>query len=124
MKGQHTQGRLAISEHGDAINEDDGVVIARFYSDFTADELRRAVACWNACNSLPTQTLEVLPGYAAAIAGANNANSALDAARALLAEVVQLDYGVVDSSYGHCTPSAEFYEVLSRIRTFQKGADA
>lgn len=48
----------------------------------------------------------------------------LAAARALLAEVVQLDYGVVDSSYGHCTPSAEFYEVLSRIRTFLKGADA
>ena len=69
MSAQHTPGRLSFKEQGEAnqfcLLDDTGkwyVVALLMNGEIHAARqeanMRRLVACWNACDGVPTETLE------------------------------------------------------------------
>lgn len=59
MSTAHTEGLLAlVADKGNVVNAKGEVVIPWLYTDFTDEDLRRVVACWNALDGLPTALLE------------------------------------------------------------------
>ena len=57
----YTQGKLSIKEcgQGSEIVNEQGEDITEFLNGaFVDDDARRLVACWNACNGIPTEEIE------------------------------------------------------------------
>ena len=65
MTTEHTQARLAYIERGDdyqrILRDEAGGAIAILYSGFRVQQgdARRLVACWNACQGISTEDLEL-----------------------------------------------------------------
>ena len=78
----HTQGRLRVTHNSWEVStlHCDGIAVARVHIDSDVDErtqqhlesvkeanARRLVACWNACDGIPTDMLEAMPFGPAAL---------------------------------------------------------
>lgn len=114
MSAAHTEGLLSRAESGGVVNAKGEVVIPYLYTDFTDEDLRRVVACWNACEGMNITFIENAAPLNKRIrdTDANVVRLAkeLVAARALLAEVAN--------------DSATTNHMLERIETFLKGGAA
>ena len=93
MSDTHTQGRAVIT---DTHSDFEFVVLRIGINDInckTEANARRLAACWNACEGLPTQDLEALsvPFSELSLGGLLSVRKELDAARALLSEILRLD---------------------------------
>lgn len=131
-KDQHYQGFIHVCSHGASVLRDsDGRWIADARSMIGSqgrDNARRLAACWNVCDGMSTDSLENMlmldatmssrftelkADAAHADASAIEAN--YDAARKLLAAVIENENAVV---FG---PDVPHHDVSYRIRDFLKG---
>ena len=122
MSGQHTKWWLHVCSHSDKRLRDEkgewvaDVASARRPEREDVANARRLAACWNACEGLETDDLEVV----SIKRGIDLQKAELAAARALLAEVIKPhdDYVAAIKAAGDMpveNPMAE------RIRAFLKG---
>lgn len=119
MSGQHTQGRLEAVDTTILFRSDRGIIVGGINIAALPEPIanaRRLAACWNACEGLETDDLEVV----SIKRGIDLQKAELAAARALLAEVIKPhdDYVAAIKAAGDMpveNPMAE------RIRAFLKG---
>lgn len=92
MSAQHTQGPIRYDHEpgycGELIARD-GMTVAAFFNEPSEADARRLVACWNACDGLPTESLECGKPPADQIVDALNQRHELMAQRDELLEVLQ-----------------------------------
>lgn len=131
MTPQHTQTPWYCE--GDAIYDNPEctgnpiahVLSCAYGADDNAVDARRIVACVNACAGLPTETLETVPGYKAAIEGFHEqrdarlaAEAQRDQLRAMSVENILVDVVPGHDGMGHevyAKSVDDVYAVLSKL---------
>lgn len=141
MSATHTQGRITVRENGEAnsyaILDDKGQWLLSLLhngqqlTDTQRENLRRLVACWNACENLPTDFLAVmstfagnrmLPTYALAIDQRDELLAALKLARKSLQVANDTPDGPIRDTIWHGPAETLFDFMDAAIEKAQGGA--
>lgn len=116
MSHDHATWKLSVDKSFNVVNEDGNVLIPWLYTDFTVEDMQRAVACWNAFDGVRIEMVEAIAGTGA-MQSACNAMSKLPAAQSDLAAARALLSDVLSTSARMSTPQP----LIDRIRAFLKG---
>lgn len=112
----HTEGMLALFVNGNVANASGDIVVSHSYSDFTMEDKRRLVLCWNLLHGIDTDTLEKLAANPLGVGEMMRQGlqrwADLDTASTLLSDALE----AFDDN------PAQDHEVADRIRAFLKGA--
>jgi hypothetical protein len=130
MSGQHTQGRIEVAQilGGDwivqTVERNKFGQAALIAANLTEANARRLTACWNACEGLSTEQLEVLkkpvPSNILALIGERDgARIELAAASALLREVVkECEDWEAGTGYALAVNNTAGGKLVDRIRNY------